>query len=296
MKTGRVIGLLTGSGTHRDPTIERLKEAGYEPVIVHIAGGAGPTGVAIRLGKIDRIIRYLNNRGVKEVAHIGDVSLMHEDAEGYIGSSQTLAPNEMEKFIVGDNTIEEILQKAAYLFGKSGIQPVHLKDLVPCFSIDKEGWIAPPPPRIEVQINALAERVSREIASEINRYGRPQELRRTIVLEEGTGLDIRREAHTHKVLSEIRMTRKKPGHLRTLIKVGSNLGQDCTLEAPVFHPDLVYACKESEIDLVVLNSSQGVITQRDVVAQKAAEAGIAVWTIRQPLVAVAREPGNQSDP
>lgn len=290
MKTGRVIGLLTGSGTHRDPTIERLKEAGYELVIVHIAAGAGPTGVAIRLGEIDRIIRYLDGRGVKKVAHIGDVSLMHEDAEGYIGSRQASAQNEMESFIVGNNTIEEILQRAAYIFGKSGIQPVHLKDLVPCFSIDKEGWITPPRPSVKDRITALAQRVSQEIASDINQFGRPQELRRTIVLEEGTGLDIRREAHTHKVLSEIRMTAKKPGHLRTLIKVGRNLGQDCTLEAPVFHPDLIHACKESEIDLVVLNSSQGVITQRDVVARKAAEAGIAVWTIRQPFIATANKP------
>ena len=284
MTTGRVVGLIAGEGENPDAAIEEMKRAGYEVVVVYVIGiGVGPRGEPIKLHLIDQIYRHLCEFGVQLVAHIGDLSLMVEQPALFPASK---ASSSIGRQIAKADTIEKKLRLASGYFQRQGMQPVHVTELVPAYRIAEPGaapdWLVPPKASEAAKLTDFVDYISDSITGFILRYEDPRALRRTTIYDQSWTAPVSDLARTHAVLERIIDKPKRRGSKRALVKVGIELGMECTFEAPVFGRSHIDLCHNHGIDLVVLNSTQGVLAQPQLVLQMAREKGIAIWAMPQP--------------
>jgi len=229
------------------------------------------------IGQVAEICDYLKSNGVTEIAFAGDLGLVKNQDEGDLAKALIEISNvtdlTIQRLIRKKAPVEGIVNRIGQILNEAGIQLKHVNEIVSDFQIG-EGWITKKQERENTSYSSHIEFV-RNTLLEI-RNARRHALERSAIVFDGDGMLRLPNQSTDDLLASIEHLKKPSGALRSFVKVSTAVGRT-NLAAPVVGAGTMELCHRAGIDLVILDSRNGLIVDMEECIEFCDANGISVF-------------------
>jgi len=272
------LGLVLGNGAYAHELHTKLARS-HDPVVAtllprdlsSVTRNVDLYGSAFDL---ETIIRHLADRRVTHVIFGGDLGIY---TKGLHIAKELLKGGILRKtnlaYLFGNFpkiSIVTLLQYAELRLRNEGIEPILASALLPDLKPDP-GWMSRgdidlPAPMLDQLVDHSRRAIKRQPRLSV---------RHVVAFDNEEIIGMETES-TDGLLRQIRKIEKRTETLRSIVKLPpSDISP--TLDAPVIGPDTIDHCYSAHVDLVVVDATIGIITQKEHTLRQAKSYGIALF-------------------
>ena len=234
--------------------------------------GAADGVLRMPLPCLDQIIRHFHDHDVTKVVHVGDLGIIRDHPDQYTAFPDNFdGDKDMIRLIQKTAEIEDCLAHVEKRFAKAEIAPVHLSQVTQDFKV-RNDWVVRPENGLAAQSLKLRADNLRRRVGEMTQNGHVRPYARTSLVFDDASVIAQSPQSTHGAL-RMAENELKLGKVRTFVKLATTPA-DVTLAAPIFGAAQLEECIDAKVDLVVLDSSCGVLGELDAVCKQCKEHGI----------------------
>lgn len=215
------------------------------------------------IGQVAEICEYLTAKDVKEVAFAGDLGLVKNQDEGKLAQAlletATVTDLTIQRLLRDKAPVEEIVNRIGQIIYDAGIQLKHVNEVVSDFRI-REGWISD---QYKTQTSAYSQQVEfvrQELL--LIRDTKHHALERSAIVFDGKNMLGVPDQSTDDLLASVETKKKPKGALRSFVKVSTAMNAT-NLAAPVIGAGTIEMCQRADVDLIILDSRNGLIVDID---------------------------------